>query len=232
MPVTRSVPYDLCIELLERIVARDGTRYDVCAAILSLEDDLIGANGILVPVGHEPLAHHELCILFQGGDCLSLGIVHTLDLYHLHRHLGAIVEICLGHRIQDALALACARAVMLFHIAHLRALFQKESMHAVVLGIRRTAVIDTTPRDDEDVSPFSDVKVVVDDLFEAALREYDGDMDALVLSTRKDLNIDTADILFGSDDDMLGGSATDRLGVRTDIISPFGDAVEICDLVQ
>ncbi len=117
---------------------------------------------MLAAVGHEALLHHKAGIALQLGNGGALGGVDAFDLLHLHLHGAAFLHIYLGHRVQDASAAAVAGAVMLLHIADFGALFEKEAVNAVVLGILAAAVVDAAAGDDDDVAVGADIEVVID----------------------------------------------------------------------
>ena len=130
----------------------------------AVEPHVVGAQGPLVTVGHQSLPHHQPGSGGQLGDGLAVGVVHALDLGHLHLHDAVFFHVNLGAGVQNALALPVAGAVVLLDVLHLCVFAHPEAVDAVVLGIRLAAVVDAAAGDDDHVAVLADEEVVVDHL--------------------------------------------------------------------
>ena len=102
-----------------------------------------------------------------------------------------------------------------------------EAVDAVVLRILVAAVVDAAAGHDQDVAVVPDEKVVVDRFLQAALAEDHRDVDALVPGARLDVDVDAGAVRLGDDLDVGGGVAGSGLAVAADVISPFGDVVQV-----
>ena len=226
------VAHDLGVELLIGGVPGHGPGDHVRRGAGAVELYHIGADGPLLPVGHEPLPDQELgaCLQFRGGG--ADGVVHALDLHHLHLHGAAFVLIYLGARVQDALALPFPGAVVLLHVLHVGVLAHVEPVDAVVLRVLVAAVIDAAARHDQHVRPLAHEEVVVDHLLEARLCQDHGDMDALVLGEGCDADVHAAHVRLRGDLDVGRGPAARHLAVGPDVVGPLGHGVQVRDLPQ
>ena len=93
-------------------------------------------------------------------------------------------------------------------------------------------VVNTAARDDGDVTVLSDVEIVVNDLLQSRLRKQDGNMEALVLRPRLDINIDSRLVLFFYDGNILGIVLSVKISVDAQRIRPLRNVVQIGDLLQ
>ena len=116
---------------------------------------------------HQSLLDDQLCVCLQLGDGGADGGIDALDLLHLHLHRAALFHIDLGLRIEDALAVAVAAAVVLLHIFDMGVLAHIEAVYAVVLGVVLAAVVDAAARDNHHITVVADIKIVVDGLLDA-----------------------------------------------------------------
>ena len=116
---------------------------------------------------------------------------------------------------------------MLFHIADFGALFEKEAVNAVVLGILAAAVVDAAAGDDDDVAVGADIEVVIDRFFDAALGQDHGDVHALVPGAGFDMNINAAAVRLGDDVDVGGGVPAGKLAVGAEIVGTGRHAVQV-----
>ena len=107
-----------------------------------------------------------------------------------------------GFRVHDLLALAVPVAVVLFYVAYAGVFADMESMNAVVLRAVVAAAVDAAAGDDDDVSPFSDVKIIVYDVLEAGLAQDDGNVHSFVLRFRLNIHVDARTVLLRFDFDM------------------------------
>ena len=178
-------------------------------------------------MGHQALAHHQARAGGQVGHRLAVGGIDALDLDHLHLHRAALGQVHLGDGVQDAHTQAVALAVVLFHIADMGVLAHLEAVDAVVLRILVAAVVDAAAGHDQDVAVVPDEKVVVDRFLQAAFAEDHRDVDALVLGARLDVDVDAGAVGLGDDLDVGGGVAGSGLAVAADVVSPFGDVVQV-----
>ena len=121
---------------------------------------------------------------------------------------------------------------MLFHILHPGVLSHKEAVDAVVLGILVPAVVDAAAGHDDHVSALADEEVVVDDLFQAALGHDHRDMDALVLRSGFDPDLQAAHVLLGDDLDVGGGLPPRGRAVGADVVGAFRHLVKVGHLPQ
>ena len=204
----------------------------VGAGIVAVELDGVAALGPLVAVGQQALVHHEARVLFELCDRVALGVVHALDLHHLHLDAAALADIDLGAGVHDALAAAGALAVVLLDVFDLGVFADVEAVYAVVGGVLIAAVGDAAAGDDDHVAVVADEEVVVHDLLQPALGEDDGDVDALVLRAGLDADVDAGLVGLGGDLDIGGGVAPGGLAVGADVIGALGHLVQIGDFRQ
>ena len=230
MAVAGGVADDAGVEFLEGSVPCHRARDDVGVGAFAVEGDLVTGDGGLRAVGHQPLADDEPRARrqFRGGH--AVGGVHALDLHHFHFHRAVFGQRGLGDGIQNALAAAVAGAVMFFDVFDLRALFEEKAVDAVVLGVLRAAVVDAAARDDDDVSAFADVEVVVNGFLDAALAQHHRNMHAFVFRAGLYENIDARAVFFRLYVDVGGGAAPRQLAVRAEIVSAHRHVVKARDL--
>ena len=232
MPVAGGVADELGVEFLVGIVPRDRARYHVRAGAFAVQADLVDADGLLLTVGHQALTHHQPGVLCQFGFRGACRIVHAFDLHHLHLDGAAFFLVNLGHGVQDALALAVAGAVVLFHIADAGILAHEEAVDAVVLTVLVPAVVNAAPCDDGHIGVFADEKVVVYDLGQTAFRHDNRDVHALTPGARAYADFQPADVSLGDDFDIRGGLPSGGLAVGTDVVRAFGNLVQIGDFAK
>ena len=78
--------------------------------------------------------------------------------------------------------MAGAETIMLFDIFNFGIFADEKSMHAIMHGVGRAAIIDTTTRNDCDVRIFADMKIIIDSFFEASNANSDWNMNGFILS--------------------------------------------------
>ena len=123
-------------------------------------------------------------------------------------------------------------AVVLLGIEHARILADVEGMNAVVRGILVSVIVNAAAGDDLDVAVFADIKVVVDQILDAALCENDRNVNLLADRAVLHADVDAGEILLGGNGD-IGARA---LGVGTAVHAQTERACEIlrhdADLAQ
>ena len=85
--------------------------------------------------------------------------------------------------------MAGAEAIVLFDIFNFGIFADEKSMHAIMHGVGRAAIIDTTTRNDRDVRIFADMKIIIDSFFEASNANRNWDVNSFILGTFFDVNI-------------------------------------------
>ena len=176
--------------------------------------------------------HNKLGVSLELCKRRPFGGVYALDLHHLHFHGAALVQMHLCHGIQDALAVAAAGTVMLFHILDLRISADEEPVNAVMLGILCAAVINSAACNDHHVCIVTDVKIIVNGFLQAALAEHDRDMHAFMLCARFDVNVNAAAVFLRGDFNIRSGLSACCRTVCPDIIGALRHLVQTCDLLQ
>ena len=160
------------------------------------------------------------------------GIVDTGDLGGLHLHLRTLGQVHDGGGVHHLLAAAVALAVVLFHVAQLGVFGQIEGVDAVVLGVAAAAVVDAAAGDDGHVRALADVEIVVHQIGQAGLAQDNGNVHALVFCERADVNVDAGLVVLGHDVNVGGGIAARQLAIGADVVSAYGQAVQVGDLPQ
>ena len=229
MAAAGSIARDLRVKELEGIIPRHGTGDHVRAGALAVQVHHVLAGGILIPVGHQALPHHQL----RAGGKLRRGRalcgIHALDLHHLHLRGAVLFHVHFRAGIQDPLAGAVAGAVVLLHILHLRVLTHIEAVDAVVLGVGVAAVVDAAARHDEHVRALADMEIIVHQLCEPALGHDHRDVHAFVLCPGLYIDIQPGAALLRDDVDVRGALASRGLAVGADIVGALRNIVKVCD---
>ena len=120
-----------------------------------------------------------------------------------------------------------AVGIVLLDVLQPRVPVQVEAVYAVVLTVLIAAVVDAAAGDDCDVRALADVEVVVHEILEAALLDYDGDVDALVLRAGLDIYVYAWLVALGDDVYVRGGVPPLKLAVGADVVRALGHAVQI-----
>lgn len=94
------------------------------------------------------------------------------------------------------------------------------------------AVVDAAAGDDGHVRALANVEIVVHQIGQAGLAQDDGDVYALVFGERADVNVDAGLVVLGHDVNVGGGVAARQLAIGADVVSAYGQAVQVGDLPQ
>ena len=226
------VAADVGVEHLAGVILGDGAGDDVCAGVIAVEIDGEVRLRMLVTMGHDLFLDDERGTVRQVGLRVAIGGVDTLDLGRLHLHVGVLAEVNDRRRVHDILAVAVALAVVLFDVAHLGILADKEAVDAVMAGLLRAAVVDAAAGDDGHIAVLTDVKVIVDHVLEAGLGNDDRDVHALVFRAGGNVDVNAGLVFLRDDVDVRGRIAPGELAVGADVIGTLGDAVEVGDLFE
>ena len=192
------------------------------AAINAVEIHLEVGLGVLHAVRHDFFAHDERCLVGKRCFGFAVGAVNALDLGGLHFHIRALGKICHGGGVHDIFAVAVTLTVVLFNISYARVLGKVKGVNAAVLTGISAAVVDTAPRHDRDVAVLTDVKVVVNKLFDTRLREQNGDMQTLVFRAGLHVNVDALLVGLCHDLDVFGVVLAKELAVNYSHLRPDG----------
>ena len=93
-----------------------------------------------------------------------------------------------------------------------------------------SAVVDTAARYDHNVAVIADKKVVIDRLLDSRVRNDHGDMNALVLCTGLDVDVDTRHTFLGDDIDVVGRISSGKLAVYSKVVCALGNIGDVGDL--
>ena len=85
---------------------------------------------------------------------------------------------------------------MLFNVFDARVFADIKTVNAVVLRIVRAAVVDTAAGNDRNVAVVADEEVVVNGLFNAALVDYNGNVQVLALGAGFYEDVDTGAVFL------------------------------------
>jgi len=95
-----------------------------------------------------------------------------------------------------------------------------------MLGILVAAVVDAAARDNHYVRVRADPEIVVYDLLQPALRHHHGNMHTLVPGAGADADLQSADLLFRNDFNVLRGAPPGGTAVGADVVRAFGHFVQ------
>ena len=105
-------------------------------------------------------------------------------------------------------------------------------MHTAMLGCLRTAVVDAASRNNGNVAILAYVKIVINELAKSALRENNGNVQALILSSRLDIDINSGFVGLLHDLDVLRGILTLQATVYSQGVRALRNFVKPCDLFK
>ena len=113
----------------------------------------------------------------------------------------------LGRRIEDAFPFATALAIVFFGVDHRALGPDMKSMDAIMLRSVTAIIVNAAAGDDLHISALADIKVIIDQIMDAAVGQDDRDMHLLPGRARRDDDVNARLIALLTDLDIGGGVA-------------------------
>ena len=209
-----------------------GTGNDIRTGSLTIQADGISTDCMLVTMCHQTLTDYQLGTCCQFCLRITLRRIHTFDLDHFHLHVASFFHIHFRARIQDTFSFSVTCTIMFFHIFYFCIFLDEETVDTIMLCILIPTVVDTTASYNNHVTAFSDMEIVINHLFHAALAQYNRNVYTLVYRTRFDIDVDTADICLGYNINICRCISGCHLTVCTDVVSSLRNSMQISDFRQ
>ena len=105
-------------------------------------------------------------------------------------------------------------------------------MNAVMLAGLISTIVNAAAGNNGHICVIPDKEIIIDEVFQSALTDDDRNMNALVLGTRLDNDINARLVFFCNDINIGRRIPSSQLSVRTDVVSAFRNFMNICDCCQ
>ena len=186
----------------------------------------------LIVMRHDFFFYNDACTVLDTGIGLTLGRVDSFNLNGLHFQMGTFLQINFRGGIHHTLSGSFSRTVMLFHILYLGILSDMEGMNSGMFRFLISRIVNSTPCNDYDITVLSDKELVINHFLKSRLCDENGNMNALVLCSRLNDDIDSGLVGLRYDINICRCISSEHSTVGTNIIRTGRNLMKICDILQ
>ena len=201
-----------------RIAACYGSGNEIRARILALQNDAEVGFGFFIAVGHDPFAYDDLCRRTEYGARRSGSIVHAAELNRIHRQNRSFGKLRVRDRIDPFDPFSASGSDVFFQIQNPCVLCKDKPVNAVMAGLSVVFGMHAASCNDGDVGVFSNIKIVVYEIINRAVRHAGRNVHFFVFCTGRNADDKPRSVLLGFYFDVFGRFASCALSIFTDIV--------------